>query len=361
MDGTRSERRNDWIRIAVMMSASAAIRFWLLAHTEVTARDSIGFMREAMQFGERPWAEVLCSFQQMPGYPLLIWAVSEPVRAIAGTSCDSIVLSAQLVSILASLLTIVPIYFTGKLLFNRNAGLIAAAMFQLLPVCVEVTCDGLSEGAFFFFMASGIYFAVSGLRHESSWRFVLAGLCSGLAYFVRPEGLELAVCICGVILATGLAARKVQIPARHIAALALGVMPLVGIYVGVTGEITKKPTSKKMLGTEAQAMRGTRAQLPFATFLSDPTQAGKSRSRWSATSLFVETARSSHYFGLLWAAVGVWAMRREIRLDPAKWLLLLLAGLHAAILWRMAIVSGYLSERHTMLLALLACFWAGAR
>jgi hypothetical protein len=41
-------------------------------------------------------------------------------------------------------------------------------------------------------------------------------------------------------------------------------------------------------------------------------------------------------------------------------MLLALAVLHALVLWRMAIVSGYLSERHTMLLAFLACFWCGA-
>ena len=361
MDEHRRECRNDWIRIAVIVALSAAIRFWLIAHTEVSARDSIGFMRQAIQFEDRPWTELLQNFHQMPGYPFLIFLLSHAVRAFAGNNCDSLVLSAQLVSVLASLLTIVPIYFTGKLLFGRNAALIAAAMFQALPVCVSVTTDGLSEGVFFLFVTTGLYFAVSGLRQAAIWRFFACGVGIGLAYLTRPEGGELAICIAGVIFVTAIAAGKLRLPSLQLAALALGTLPFVGVYVGVTGELTRKPTSHRMLtGDSVEALRPVRSPIVFATFWNEPLQGGQSRSWWAAASLFRETARSSHYFGLLWATIGLWLMRHKVRRDPAKWLILSLAALHALLLWRMAVVIGYLSERHTMLLALLCCFWCGA-
>lgn len=361
MDEIRRERRNDWIRVAILIALSAAIRVWLIAHTEVSARDSIGFMREAIHFQERPWREVLRTFQQMPGYPFLIFLLSQPVRAITGANCDSLVLSAQLVSVLTSLLTIVPMYFTGKLLFGRNAGLIAAAMFQALPVCVSITTDGLSEGAFFLFMAIGLYFAVSGLRRQSIWRFSASGIGIGLAYLTRPEGGELAICIAAVLVILALAAREVRRPSMQLAALGLGLLPFVAMYVGVTGELTRKPTSLRMLGGDStQARKPVASSIVFATFWNESEQVGNSRSVWAAGSLFRETARASHYFGLLWATVGLWLLRRQIRQDSAKWLILLLAALHALLLWRMAIVIGYLSERHAMLLAFLGCFWAGA-
>jgi 4-amino-4-deoxy-L-arabinose transferase-like glycosyltransferase len=362
MEGIGNDRRKDWLRIALLIAVSAAIRFWLLTHTEVSARDSIGFMRQALFFEQRPWAEVFRSFDQMPGYPLLVLAVSFPARAVAGFNCDSLVFSAQFTSILASLLTIVPMYFTGKRLFGRNAGLLGAAMFQALPVCVQVTSDGLSEGVFFLFFASATFFAVLGLQRQKAWCFALAGVGIGLAYLTRPEGGELAVALAAVIVAHGMALRNWRMPARQIAALALGVCPFVATYVGATGHLTRKPTSQKMLfgdhnGTPAAAIR---SPAPFAMFWDEQLQSGRSRSSWAATSLVAETYRTTYYHGFGWAVIGVWFWRRQLRGMPPAWLLLALAGLHALVLWRMAIVSGYLSERHTMLLAFLVCFWFGA-
>ena len=56
------------------------LRGWLIYNTEVAARDSIGYIRYALRFEEKAWAEVLRSFDQHPGYPLAIWLVSLPVR-----------------------------------------------------------------------------------------------------------------------------------------------------------------------------------------------------------------------------------------------------------------------------------------
>jgi hypothetical protein len=234
-------------------------------------------------------------------------------------------------------------------------------MFQALPVCVSITTDGLSEGAFFLFVAVALYFAVSGLRRSSVGRFFISGIGIGLAYVTRPEGGELAICVGAVLCISAIAARELRRPVLQIAALALGLIPFVAMYVGVTGELTRKPTSHRMLGGDSnQALKPVGSPVLFATFWNDPAQSGNSRSAWAAGSLFRETARSCHYFGLLWATVGFWLLRFQIRQDPAKWLILMLAALHALLLWRMAIVIGYLSERHTMLLAYLGCFWAGA-
>lgn len=361
MDGIGNDRGKDWLRIALLVAISALIRFWLLTHTEVSARDSIGFMRQALHFEQRPWTEVLRSFDQMPAYPLLVLAVSLPVRAVAGLNCDSLVLSAQLTSILASLLTIVPMYFTGKLLFGRNAGLLGAAMFQALPVCVQVTSDGLSEGVFFLFFATAMYFAVLGLHRTNCWCFVLAGIGIGLAYLTRPEGGELAIALAAVMVACGVARRNWRMPARQIAALAVGMFPFVAAYASVTGQLTRKPASQKMFfGDPAAApAAAVRSPAPFAMFWDGRSQSG-SRSKWAATSLVAETYRTTHYHVFGWAVIGVLLLWRKLRSMPGAWLLLALAGLHALVLWRMAMVSGYLSERHTMLLAFLVCFWFGA-
>src|SRR5438128_159192 len=121
MNENPSGRWADIVRLGVLLLFAAPVRFWLLAPPEVAARASIDSTRVAGRLDAQPWPEVLRTSHQAPGYPLLILAVSKLVRPGA-PSADAMVLSAQLVSILASLLTIVPLYFTGRRLFGRNAG-----------------------------------------------------------------------------------------------------------------------------------------------------------------------------------------------------------------------------------------------
>src|SRR5208282_2762748 len=66
--------------LALLLLLAAGIHAWLLSHTEVAARDSIGFIRYALELERFPWKEVLQRNLQHPGYPLVLLAVSWPVR-----------------------------------------------------------------------------------------------------------------------------------------------------------------------------------------------------------------------------------------------------------------------------------------
>src|SRR5262245_31564926 len=82
--------------IFILLLTAASIRAWLIWHTEVTARDSIGYIRYAWQLKQRPWKDVLARSESHPGYPLAILAVSEAIRPwISGPECVTMQLSAQ--------------------------------------------------------------------------------------------------------------------------------------------------------------------------------------------------------------------------------------------------------------------------
>src|SRR5256885_10731954 len=118
-----SERVADGIRLALLLLFAMLVRCWLLAHTEVPARDCIDFVRSAVRFEDRPWAEVMRTTHQAPGYPLLILAAANMTRACGvEMTAERYVLAAQSVSAIAALLTILPLYFAGKRLFSPNAG-----------------------------------------------------------------------------------------------------------------------------------------------------------------------------------------------------------------------------------------------
>src|SRR2546421_8808494 len=98
----------DWRHLLLLLALVLPLRGWLLFNTEVAARDSIGFIRYALQFEGKSWKETLLANHQHPGYPLAIWAVSQPIRALAGTNADTMRLSAQLASTLAALALLIP-------------------------------------------------------------------------------------------------------------------------------------------------------------------------------------------------------------------------------------------------------------
>src|SRR5262245_56498227 len=148
-------RTGDIVRLAFVILFATFVRCWLFTHTEVPARDCVDFVRSAVRFEDRPWAEVMRTTHQAPGYPLLILASARTARACAvEMSAERYATAAQLVSLVAALLTIVPMYYTGKRLFGANAGFLAVLLFNALPVCVRVTSDGLSESVFFLFAAT---------------------------------------------------------------------------------------------------------------------------------------------------------------------------------------------------------------
>jgi len=99
-------------RLVVLVLLAVGVRAWVLTHTEVTARDSIGFIRFALHLESpggwpfpghnvtepRPESvfDVIRTAEQPPVYPLAILAVSKPVRYFSGTTPEAMVLSAQL-------------------------------------------------------------------------------------------------------------------------------------------------------------------------------------------------------------------------------------------------------------------------
>ena len=111
----------DWLLLALLVLLAAGIRVWQLAHTEVAARDSIGFIRIAWQLHQHPlseWKDVLAHAEQHPIYPLTIHAVSILLRGLALNEPDRMRLSAQLASALAAVLLVLPMFCLGRELFE---------------------------------------------------------------------------------------------------------------------------------------------------------------------------------------------------------------------------------------------------
>src|SRR5205085_5764127 len=112
-------KRGDWWAIGLLLLLAGLIHTWLISHTEVAARDCIGFIRYAWMLQHDPWPEVMGQAQVHPGYPVAIF-VARPAVALVyhGGEASLMEMTAQVVSGLMALLAVVPMYYLGRDLFS---------------------------------------------------------------------------------------------------------------------------------------------------------------------------------------------------------------------------------------------------
>jgi hypothetical protein len=373
-EARRAGWRRDLALVGVLLVLATGIRAWVVCCTQVPARDSIGFIRYALWLEDKGWAWALEHAHQHPGYPLSILAAATPVRHFLGQDCDTMQLSAQLASALAGVLLVVPMFYLGKLLLDRGAGFWGALLFQCLPSSGHTLSDALSDPLFLLLLATGLLFAMQAVRRRSPGRFAVAGVWCGLAYLTRPEGALLLV-------ATGLAVLLGQVvpawrqPWRRVLGYGMA-MTLTALIVGspyylTTGRFTNKPSFYKITGTfeekaeraedlppEAarQAPPGPLLAALWATYL-DPQEG---RLPWrigdGLWALCGQIIQCYQYIGWLPVLIGVWWYTGHYRRLPEAWVLIALFWIDLVVLWRLAVVESYLSDRHVMVLVLCTIY-----
>jgi hypothetical protein len=357
--------REDAVLILALVIFSLALHGWLIGHTEVAARDSIGFIRYAWQLEHQPWGEVFRRNHQHPGYPILLSMVSRGIRHLVDASNVTIFqLSAQWTSAVAGMLIVIPIYFLGNIGFGRGVGFWSAALLLWIPLTSRLMADGLSEATFLLFAAAALLFGFLALERLSKIWFALCGLFTGLAYLIRPEGgMILTAAVLVLLACQGLPAWRrpwkmwFVDTAIMIAAAALTVSP----YCIAIGGLTTKPAPQAMfrasLGDDPgeQSLRLEPAERRVeiaAVFATYAPSAPYNKYWWAVQALASEVSRGFHFIAGLAALLGLWLVGRRLRYPPVAFLLTFVL-LQALILWRLANVVGYLSERHVVTIVLL--------
>jgi hypothetical protein len=359
-----------WLVLTLLFASGLGLRLWVIARTEVAARDSVGYVRYALRLERDPLQTVLREGEQPPGYPVAVMLVSWPVRAWRGDSGpETMVLSCQLASAIMAVLSIIPTVLLGRELGCRQIGWIAAGLFLVLPTWLRLTSDGLSEGTYLFCLATALWLGVRGLRRPGVDVLAGCGLAAGAAYLTRPEGLEVAVAVGMVLLGRQLLPRFRQPWQRAIPqmlALGIGLLFIGGPYAATIGGLSNKNTVRGVIGEPVNDADGLLPQYGhagspklLAAWYHESGGAGN-RWEWAARALTIETFRAFEFFGLALAMIGLAVFRPRSQTGPARAALVGIIALHALILCRMASLSGYLSERHTLLFVFAGSFPAAA-
>ena len=378
-------RRTILTALAVITLLSLGLRWRMVTHTVVPSRDCLVFVRIAMQINDPPTsrfdparqlsgpAEVLRETDQPPGYPLAILAMAKMHGLdLRSVSADQMVVSAQLVSLLAGVLLIFPMFAVASRVFGPFVALLACGWFQILPVCVEVTSDGLSDGLFLLTAITAIWFGQRALDCGTCKGGVVNGLLTGIlvgvGYVVRPDSLIVGLAI-GLLFAGACIHRwRCRLPARPLflagIALTVGTIALMSPYVATIGKLTNKPTGQGILegGPDEKTYFDRNSErpgvrLPFAAWWDANADGKGNKMVWGTKALASEFLKGGHYLLPILALTGIVLVRK--RWTEASVLLLILPlALHLCVLWFMAGRVGYVSQRHTLLSVMIASIFA---
>ena len=373
--GARYSTWQDLYRILLLLVLATIVRVWHISHTEVTARDGVGFIRYAWDLEHFSWKEVLRSNPHPPLYPLTILAVSLPTRRLM--DADDVLamqLSGQIATGLAGVVLVIPMFLLGKALVGSRSAFWASALFQCLPASTRVLSDALSEGIWLLLTVTALLIALWAFRNRSWIGFGASGICSGLAYLARPEGMLVAAAIGAVLVGAQLAPRwRVRWPRTLAcaASLSLGAFAVAAPYCMVIGRITNKTTGIEVLqAAKQEAPVGRNGAMdmvlvpcralasPVGVFWLDARKSEQGRRLvWGLKAVAGEYIKGFGYFAWLPALIGVCCARSIFRRELGAWAVFALCLLYTLALWRVAYVAGYVSERHSLPVVMFGLYW----
>ena len=306
--------------------------------------------------------DVLRRTDQHPGYPALVIVGRFLVLPLVpAASVNSWIWGARLVSGIFGVLAVLAVWRLASRLFDRRTALVAAALIAVLPLFRRNAADALSDSPHLVLYLVAVMFAVEAvLRRQARW-FALTGAASGLAFWVRPEGLSVAVAVAAMLPLWAWRTKKLR-PRSVVkfAALTLLVAALVaGPYVLLSGRLSGKflyllPSSSPQAAAESAPTASA------AAVSAGPVLAAAGSPAWVPVRL-----RPLHKFvgeagqGLMWVlvlplAVGMFVRDPQHQRKAGHQLVLWLVVVHMLLCLWLYSAKNYMDERHVMVIVAMA-------
>jgi 4-amino-4-deoxy-L-arabinose transferase-like glycosyltransferase len=175
----QSETKRDLI---ILLLLSAALKISISLFIKVINYDGVFYITAAIKLAEGTFKEALTIYG-MPLYPLLI--------ALTHHVIPNWIAAARVISIISSILTVIPLYLLTREIFHRQAALWASAAFALLPLSNHLSVEIMRDPLFLFFFAWSAYFAHRAIKSRKLIHFLLSSLTCLFSILCRHEGLIL--------------------------------------------------------------------------------------------------------------------------------------------------------------------------
>jgi hypothetical protein len=275
---------------------------------------------------------------------------------------------------------VLPLFYLAFEIFNIKVAIWSVLLFEFLPAISKVLGDGLSEGMFLFFAASALACILIAFKNGRVTIWFFAGLFSACAYLVRPEGM-IIVFACFVVMLGNIVLGKFNDSKSKmkmvlgLAGVMLGFLVLALPFMLTIGKLTTKPTGQKILEKIAvlqveadnrlalmngpELAMGIFDQSPlFSSWWEGEDKGPAARFMWSFMVLGDSYLKGLNYLGCAFALVGLLMTPKGVWWKPGVIVVVISFAILNVAFYRVALVMGYLSERHAMLALMMVVVWS---
>lgn len=176
--------------LALAILTAALLQAIHIARAPTISADGITFIAIARELPDGI-AETFRRHDQHPGYPALLLAATRVVQTL-GYRADpqSWTVGGIAVSYLCGLATVGVVWLLVRELFDARLANIAAFVFAVLPIPCWSAGDAHSDTPHLLAYLTAAWMAASGVVSGRLLPLAGAGAASAIAYWIRPEGLE---------------------------------------------------------------------------------------------------------------------------------------------------------------------------
>ncbi|MCA9100178.1 MAG: glycosyltransferase family 39 protein [Planctomycetales bacterium] len=365
-----------WLLAALVLAA--ILEAVLIVRSPVISRDGVTFIRFARMLPSGVSA-ALHQQDQHPGYPAMILAARQLLPADADDNAtEQWILAARLTTAICGVLVVAVVWGITRQLFADPAADIAAIVAATLPILRQNSADALSDTPHLLLWLTACLLSCLALRQWRLGWFAAAGLASGLAYWVRPEGLSVAIVLC---LVTPLAAWRTG----GASFLRMATCAATAAVVALATIAPYSLLSSKLLTSKQAPMARPEPVLPYVAHKAlveserVASQLPMSNASTPAAGSANSTAKLSTHVGVIVHTLGeaISELAREVfkalrvvyipvfllgcyyvgrhRPPLGPFLIVNALGMwHAALLLYVFFISGYISHRHVLPIVVLA-------
>ncbi len=359
-DTTRLVEKHDFIHITILLAIALGIGVYLIATTVLIVQDGVYYIERAQKFSSDP-SSVIASHP--PGYPFLIFITHKFVSLFSNSpSVLTWIYSAQSVSLLCRVLSLIALYFIGKLLVGSRRSFWGLLILIMLPYPAEFGSDVVREWPHILFLSTGLLFLIWGSRFGKWWMFAIAGLAAGLGHTIRAECAQIV--IYGILwLLISLFFPRPNI--SRLKAVCVTLILLIGfaipaaLYMKVRGRVLP-PKLKSVISCNTPWQSSGLEQSGFDNTIAVYTASGMPTDILKALGrLAQEISDNLMYFFVLPLMVGLYCHFRKLRrvLLTERFFIFAMIVLYVVMMVLLHINYSYISRRHCMPIIVFTAFY----
>jgi len=354
------ERKDDIINLLILIIVASILGIYLIATTVLISKDGVYYIQRAQKLLSDPVGVIK---EYPPGYQFLVFAAHKFVTLFTdNSSLFSWIYTAQSVTLLCRVLSLISLYFIGKLLVGSRRSFWGLLILIILPYPAEMGSDALREWPHIFFLSTGLLLLIRGSKFGKWWMFGMAGLAAGLGHTIRAECAQIV--IYGILwLLFSLFLQRLNI--SRLKTICLMLILLIGFaipaapYMKVRGKILP-PKLRMIISCNNQCQSSGLDQSSFDGVLAVYTASGMPADVLKALGKLVkQISENLMYFFVLPLLVGLYCHFRKFRkvVFTERFFIFAMIVLYVVMMVLLYIHRGYISRRHCMPIVVFTVFY----